>query len=225
MEQLKEAFNAGASQYDAQRKWIIPKFEDFYQNAIRAVEWKGSGPAILDIGAGTGLLSALLLERFPSASLTLIDVSDKMLQVARERFSGRAGIRYDTRDYRAGELGGPYDIICSALSIHHLDHNEKPLLYKNIYASLNPGGVFVNADQVEGETREQHLMYMKYWDDFVACAPIPHTIMKEAMARREVLDRAEKFSVQLVWLREAGFSDVDIFYKNRMFVIMRGRKQ
>ena len=101
MEQLKEAFDAIASDYDAQRRWIIPEFEDFYQNAVRGADWPGSDPAILDIGAGTGILSALLLEKYPHASLTLMDISDNMLKVARDRFSGRTGISYRAVDYRA----------------------------------------------------------------------------------------------------------------------------
>jgi tRNA (cmo5U34)-methyltransferase len=224
MESVKEAFDAIASEYDAQRKWIIPQFEDFYQNAVRAADCPGLEPAILDIGAGTGLLSALLLQKFPRAALTLMDISDNMLQVARDRFSGREGISYRAGDYRNEELDGPYDIICSALSIHHLEHDEKRSLYRRIHNALNPGGVFVNAEQVEGETPEQHLRYMKYWDDFVSSGPLPQPVAKRAMARRDTLDRMEKLSVQLSWLREVGFSSVDVVYKNRMLVVMRGRK-
>jgi len=63
MEHIRTAFNATASKYDAQRQWVIPEFDVFYGAAIRAADWPGSRPVILDIGAGTGLLSALLLQR------------------------------------------------------------------------------------------------------------------------------------------------------------------
>jgi tRNA (cmo5U34)-methyltransferase len=225
MELVKEAFDAIASDYDAHRRWIVPGFDDFYQNAVRGTDWPGSDPAILDIGAGTGLLSALLLERYPHASLTLMDISDNMLQVARERFSGRTGLIYRPIDYRQGDLGGPYDIVCSALSIHHLEHDEKRSLYGRIFAALNQGGVFVNAEQVEGETADEHRRNMAWWEDFIRSGPLPDSIAREAMARRDTLDRMEKASVQLAWLRESGFSSVDIVYKNRMLVVMRGWKR
>jgi tRNA (cmo5U34)-methyltransferase len=224
MEQVKEAFDAIASDYDAQRRWIIPEFEDFYQNAARGADWPGSDPTILDIGAGTGLLSAFLLEKYPHASLTLMDISDNMLTIARDRFSGRPGVVYRAVDYRNGDLGGPYDIICSALSIHHLEHVEKRDLYRRIFTALKPGGVFVNAEQVEAETDEEHRRNMAYWDDFVRSGPLPENIAREAMVRRDTLDRMEKASVQLAWLRESGFSSVDVVFKNRMLVVMRGRK-
>jgi tRNA (cmo5U34)-methyltransferase len=166
MERVKEAFDAIASDYDAQRRWIVPSFEDFYQNAVRSADWPGTDPAILDIGAGTGLLSALLIEKYPHASLTLMDISDNMLHVSRGRFSGRTGLIFRATDYRQADLGGPYDIVCSALSIHHLEHDEKRSLYKRIFAALNPGGVFVNAEQVEGETGVEHRRTMAYREDF-----------------------------------------------------------
>jgi tRNA (cmo5U34)-methyltransferase len=50
-------------------------------------------------------------------------------------------------------------MIVSALSIHYLGHEEKPVLYGKMHEALNPGGIFVHANQVEGETREQHLIY------------------------------------------------------------------
>jgi tRNA (cmo5U34)-methyltransferase len=225
MEQVKEVFDAIASDYDAQRRGIVPEFEDFYQNAVRGADWQGTDPAILDIGAGTGLLSALILEKYPYASLCLMDISDNMLKVARDRFAGRTGVKFRAIDYRQADLGGPYDIVCSALSIHHLEHDEKRSLYKRIFAALNPGGIFVNAEQVEGETEDEHRRNMAYWEDFIRSGPLPESIAREAISRRDTLDRVGKASLQLAWLRESGFSSVDIVYKNRMLVVMRGWKR
>jgi tRNA (cmo5U34)-methyltransferase len=224
MDEIRKAFDAIASQYDAQRKGIIPYFEDFYMAAAQAAEWPGQNPSILDIGSGTGLLSALLLEKYPLASLTLMDISANMLAIARQRFSGNDHVSYTVGDYRGEELGGPYDIICSALSIHHLDHEEKRALYARVYLALNQSGGFVNAEQVAGETSEQHRRYMEYWNDYVRHGPLPEEEWKNALQRRDTLDKMEKLSVQLGWLRAIGFSDVDVRYKNRMLTVIRGRK-
>jgi tRNA (cmo5U34)-methyltransferase len=224
MEEVRKAFDAIASCYDAQRKGIIPNFEDFYLAAAHAAEWHGKNPSILDIGSGTGLLSALLLEKFPVATLTLVDISTNMLSIARQRFSGNDRVIYRAGDYRYEGLDHTYDLICSALSIHHLDHEEKRGLYARIYSALNPGGVFVNAEQVAGETTDQHRRYMEYWNDYVRHGPLPEEEWKNALQRRDTLDKMEKLSVQLDWMRATGFSDVDVQYKNRMLTVMRGRK-
>jgi tRNA (cmo5U34)-methyltransferase len=225
MDDVRKAFDAIASHYDAQRKGIIPNFEDFYLAAAQAAEWHGKNPSILDIGSGTGLLSALLLEKFPAAILTLVDISPNMLAIARQRFSANDRVIYKAGDYRYEGLDRMYDLICSALSIHHLDHGEKRGLYARIYSALNPGGVFLNAEQVAGETLEQHGRYMEYWNDYVRHGPLPEVEWKNALERRDTLDKMEKLSVQLDWLRAIGFSDVDVRYKNRMLAVMRGRKR
>jgi tRNA (cmo5U34)-methyltransferase len=223
MDEIKNAFDSGASAYDALRRWIIPGFDNFYEAAIWAAEWPAGNPTILDIGAGTGLLSALLLQKYPLCTLTLLDISEKMLDVARERFSGRENVGYLVQDYCRHELSGQYDIICSALSIHHLEHEEKFALYEKIYGALKNGGIFVNAEQVEGESVWQQERYFRYWDEFVLKGPQMDQI-KEAMKRRDTLDKMEKLSVQLEWLRICGFSDVDVVYKNRSFAVFMGRK-
>jgi tRNA (cmo5U34)-methyltransferase len=224
MEHIRTAFNATASRYDAQRQWVIPEIDAFYGAAVRAADWPGSRPAILDIGAGTGLLSALLLQRYPDACLTLLDISDQMLKVAHERFSGNPDVKYITGDYSTGELGGPYDLVCSALSIHHLSHEDKQQLYRRVYDALNPGGVFVNADQAAGETPALDRQYMDYWNGFIRNGPLGTDEQAEILKRRATLDRSAKLSVQLGWLKDCGFLDVDVVYRNRIFVVITGRK-
>ena len=225
MHRVKETFEAIASTYDEQRRWIIPELDEFYGAAVRAAAQPLKKPAILDIGAGTGLLSELLCEAYAGASVTLLDISEKMIEVARRRFAGREGVRFVVADYRHGDLGGPFDAICSALSIHHLEKEEKRDLYQRIYGALKPGGVFVNADQVEGETPELHRRNLAYWDDFVLHGPLDPAEIRAMVERRKTLDRMEKLSLQLGWLKEIGFSDVDVPYKNRSFAVFTGRRK
>jgi tRNA (cmo5U34)-methyltransferase len=70
MEQIKKAFDAIATEYDSLREVVIPDLQQFYTTAVWAAESSAPEPAILDIGAGTGLLSALILEKFPIAQMT-----------------------------------------------------------------------------------------------------------------------------------------------------------
>jgi tRNA (cmo5U34)-methyltransferase len=225
MEHIRTAFDAIASEYDAQRQWVIPELDAFYGTAIWAADWPGASPSILDIGAGTGLLSALLLQRYPDASLTALDISEEMLKVAKKRFAGNTNVRYIIGDYVTTDLGGRYDLICSALSIHHLMHEDKRDLYQRIYQALNPGGIFVNADQAAGETPSLDRLYMQYWDEFVRNGPLREDEQKEILKRRATLDRNAKLSVQLKWLCDCGFSDVDVVYRNRIFIVLTGRKE
>ena len=225
MDQVRDAFDAIASEYDAERRWLIPAYDDFYHAAVSAADWPGEQPRILDIGAGTGALSALLLGRYPEADLTLLDISSEMLDIAAKRFSPNEHVHLIVSDYSHEDLPGSYDLVCSALSIHHLETADKQQLFRRIFAALNPGGIFINAEQVMGETPDQHRRNMAYWEDVVRTGPLPERVWTRAKQRRDTLDRMEKLTIQLVWLREAGFTCVDVLYKNRMFAVMRGRKE
>lgn len=224
MDEVKVAFDAGASEYDTQRRWIIPDIEAFYGAAVWAAAWPGEAPSILDIGAGTGLLSALLLQRYPKASITLLDNSEKMLEIAKKRFAGRSGMQFMVADYRHESLPRKYDLITSALSIHHLDREEKYALYQRIFGALNPGGIFVNAEEVKGESAWQQERNFAYWDAFVNDSPLPVGKKAEILGRRDRLDQEERLSVQMGWLTEIGFADVDVVYKNRSFAVFTGRR-
>jgi len=224
MEHIRQAFNRFAQDYDTQREYIIPEMRQFYSTAVWAAESGNPEPEILDIGAGTGLMSAYLLEKFPQAHLTLVDIAENMLDMARQRFAGRGNTRYVVSDYSTGDLGRPYDIACSALSIHHLAAEEKRLLFRRIFACLKPGGMFVNADQADGETPYFRERYLKYWNEFLRGGPMTEAQHAEILKRRDTLDRNEKLSDQLAWLREAGFSDVDVVYRNRTFIVTVARK-
>jgi tRNA (cmo5U34)-methyltransferase len=223
MQGLKETFDTLASRYDDQRRWIIPDLEGFYHAAVRAVALRQKSPSILDIGAGTGLLSGLLLEAYPGARITLLDISEKMMGVAKARFRRRKGIRFVAADYRRRDLGGPFDAICSALSIHHLEREEKRELYRKVFGALKRGGVFVNADEVAGESDAEQRENLASWDDFLRNGPLGREEVEEIIRRRETFDRMEMMSVQVGWMREIGFTDVDVIYKNRSFTFFMGR--
>ncbi|OPY36241.1 MAG: ubiquinone/menaquinone biosynthesis methyltransferase [Methanoregula sp. PtaU1.Bin051] len=224
MEHIRKAFNAFATEYDAQREYVIPDLRNYYGAAVWAAESETAEPAILDIGAGTGLLSAFMLRKFPAAHLTLMDIAENMLDVARERFRDQKNIRYIVCDYSRSDLFGPYDIVCSALSIHHLETEDKRRLFRRIFAALKPGGIFVNADQADGETPYFRDRNLEYWNDFLRSGPLNDAEHAEILMRRNTLDLNEKLSVQLGWLRKAGFSDVDVVYKNRTFIVTVAKK-
>jgi len=224
MEDVRHAFDSFALEYDAQRDHVIPELPQFYGAAAWAAESPRHPPRILDIGAGTGTMSGLLLQKYPAATIVLMDFSERMLDVARQRFAGQPGIEYRVGDYRSADLGGPYDIVVSALSIHHLESGEKPRLFERIYAALVPGGIFVNADQADGETPYFTRRYLEYWNEYLASGPLAHHEHEGVQRRREHLDKNDPVSHQLRWLREAGFHDVDLVYRNRTFIVTAAKK-
>lgn len=90
IEKILERFNQVAEKYDEQRKLFIPCFDDYYGTSITFLsKIRNDFRDILDLGAGTGLLTKYLYEKYPNANYTLVDISDQMLEIARQRFKGR----------------------------------------------------------------------------------------------------------------------------------------
>lgn len=220
---IKYVFDAAASDYDRQRRQLIPCFDDFYGIAVSLVECTGSSPRILDLGAGTGLFSSFVLQKYSDAQLTLVDLSDKMLEGARVRFKPIDSVQYITADYTSYESTEPYDAVISSLSIHHLTHEDKQRLFHTIHRLLRPGGVFVNADQVQGHTSVSDAYYRMRWLEAIEQAGLSQEDITAAIERRKV-DINASVHDQIAWLEQAGFHDVDCMYKYFDFGVFFGRK-
>lgn len=219
---IRESFNSAAARYDGVRRMLIPCFDDFYGSAAALLGEAGDRPLrVLDLGAGTGLLAAALRDRMPAARITLLDVAEDMLSVARQRFDGDDGVTFHVADYGTDDLGGPYDAVVSALSIHHLEHPAKQALFRRVFAALAPGGRFVNADQAQGPTPALAARYDAVWVEQVHARGVSEADFAAAR-RRQSFDRMAPLTDQLRWLGEAGFAEVDCVYKNWSFVVYTG---
>jgi tRNA (cmo5U34)-methyltransferase len=220
----RQVFDGAAAGYDALRRQLIPCFDGFYGMALDLLGFApGAAPRILDVGAGTGLLSAMVKARWPAARLTLLDFSEEMLARARERFAG-APVPVEIRvgDSRVAPLGGPWDAVVSALSIHHLRDAEKRDLYARAFAALAPGGILVNADNVEAEDAAVQARDRAAWIDAMRAAGLGEADLQAGLRRTEV-DVLAPLALQLGWLRELGFEQVDCAYKWRHFAVFSGR--
>lgn len=220
---LKEKFDLGAMEYDRQRKHVIPCLEDLYQVISDLARSEISNPKILDLGAGTGLLTSYLFDHYPEAHFTLLDLSEEMLNIAKERFIPASNFRYVVADYLKHDFQDLFDLVVSSLSIHHLEHKDKNLLYSKIYDYLNPGGVFLNADQVLGPTPANENEYQKNWMDKIEVGSLSES-GKQRIYDRMKLDNPAKLEDNIKWLKNSGFKNVDVYYKYYNFVVLYGKR-
>lgn len=220
---LKEKFDENAEHYDKIRKLIIPCFNDLYNITTELANSNKESPKILDLGAGTGLLTKYLLEKYPEAEFTLIDLSEEMLKIAENRFKCNNNFKYIVADYSTYDLANSFDMVVSSLSIHHLEDEDKKKLYKKVYNSLNQGGIFLNADQVIGSTPNIDKIYQKNWLQKIEENNFSGPEKNTAIERMK-FDNPATLENNLKWLTDCGFKDVDVYYKYYNFCIFYGRK-
>lgn len=218
---VQAVFDATAATYDPARRKLIPCFDRFYAAAVELLPQDAG--RVLELGAGTGLFSAFLRQRLPGAQMHLVDVSEAMLQQARVRLAADARVTMEAADYSKLELGAGWDVVASALSIHHLEHAAKRALFARVFGALQQGGVFVNADQVAGPDEALEAEYVQRWLTAVRACGATETQVEESLYR-QCEDRRAPVEVQLQWLREAGFAEVDCWFKDGSFAVLVGRR-
>lgn len=173
----------------------VPGYERLQQELIAA-----SGPEavrILELGTGTGETARRLLARHPTARLVGIDASESMLAAARTVLPGER-VELLARRVEEPLPGGPFDLVASALCVHHLDPQAKADLFVRARQALRPGGRFVLADVVV--------------PDDPADADTPLT---------PGFDQPSPLADQLRWLGEAGF-DARVSWADGDLAVMVG---
>ena len=174
----------------------------------------------LDVGCGAGNYSLKLLEKLPNLNATLIDLSQPMLDRAKERVQAVTNGRIHTHqsDIRELELGeSQFDIIMAAAVLHHLrEEAEWTAVFQKLYRALKPGGSIWISDLVThtAEAIEQMMVerYGRYLTNLKDEAYRDHVF---AYIAAEDTPRPLLFQIDL--LRQVGFTQAEILHKNSVF--------
>jgi tRNA (cmo5U34)-methyltransferase len=177
----------------------------------------------LDLGAGDGILSAVLLARYPAAEPVLVDFSPPMLAAAKERLAPLAPqptfLEADlaTPDWRDSVATyAPFDAIVSSFAIHHLEDERKRALYGELVDLLTPGGTFAHIEHVAADTPWMARAFEKGMIDAIweYGRRSDHSLTRDAAAAAYAnrLDRDDNrlapLETQCAWLRDAGYTQV-----------------
>ncbi len=144
---LRQEFDREAPGYDRTARASMPGYTELHRALVRGIPFLPTRSfRVLELGVGTGALTSAVLQTFPQAEVVGLDVSPKMIAAARRRLRPFL----DRVELRAGRLEaaweGRYDVVVSALAIHHLLDQQKWALFRRIARSLTPGGYFGDGD-------------------------------------------------------------------------------
>jgi tRNA (cmo5U34)-methyltransferase len=207
-----------ADTYESERRRMLADYDVLYAACAElALESVRAGGRVLDLGAGTGLLSRFVLRARPDVHVTLVDGDSAMLARARTHLDPATPLLH--RDLRDELPAGPWDAVVSSMAIHHLEHPDKRDLFRRIRAALGESGVFVNAEQILGPTPWLQARNMRWWEDAARALGSDDDEIARAHVRFQ-LDREATVEDQLGWLRDAGFTHVDCVWKHYRFALL-----
>jgi tRNA (cmo5U34)-methyltransferase len=175
---------------------------------------------VLDVGCGAGNYTLKLLERLPNLDATLIDLSQPMLDRARDRVSRATTGRITTIQGDIRELalpGGQFDIVLAAAVLHHLRTDaEWQQVFTAFHRALRPGGSIWIFDLVESSIPKiEQLMHHRYGEYLTRLKDEAYRDHVFAYVQKEDTPRSLMFQLDL--LRQVGFSQIDILHKNVCF--------
>ncbi|PAV08032.1 class I SAM-dependent methyltransferase [Methanosphaera cuniculi] len=213
MSDLKTHFNETSKHYDNLVKKTIPKYDEMIEALVNSIPEK-ENLRILDLGCGTGNISLQVLERFPDAKITCLDISDKMIEVAKEKLAGYENIEFVLGDFTIVDIIDDYDAIISSLALHHIrDENDKRQMYQYIYDSLKQDGVFYNADVMEANSKYNSKLNERIADKYMAENQLTVEDMKDHKKKREHNDHPITITDHLRLLEDVGFKEIDVIWK------------
>ena len=166
-------------------------------------------PRILDLGTGAGRLVILAKKVRPNARFVGLDFSPTMLVAMRNTFGDDQSVTIVEHDFDSKlPPMGRFDAVISSFAIHHLVHERKQGLYREIFEMAVPGGVFCNLEHVASPTPRVHERFLEAigWPD------------------EDPSNKLLDVETQLQWLEEIGFEDVDCYWKWRELALLAGTK-
>ncbi len=194
---------------------------------------------VVDLGAGEGHLTALLLECFPGAAAVALDGSESMRELATgrlSRFGDRARVAaFDLASLEWWDLLFGVDLVVSSLALHHLNEAKKQYLYKAVAERTSARGALIVADLIEPAHAATRRVAGEQWDataraqaDAVG-APDRYGAFVDArwnyFRHPAPGDTPSALFHQLVWLRHAGFASVDCVWMLAGHAVFGGFKQ
>ncbi|MEK7287576.1 MAG: class I SAM-dependent methyltransferase [Elusimicrobiota bacterium] len=193
---------------------------------------------IFELGAGTGLLTQRILERYPGAEVEGIDGSQEMLAMARRKlssFNKRLTLRRSSfQEYNWDSLAaGAYHAVVSSFSLHHLDHGVVPGLFDRLARILAPGGRLIIADYVASPYPRLQRRYEDLWvearranlNKTFGLALTKEQVWKDHEAAKKAEgDNPALLDDLLKWLASAGLEEVECYWKNFCYAVYGGVK-
>ena len=223
LDAVREQFEQRAFDYDGLIPRLIPRYREQHDLILQLIPFETNAHIkVLDLGAGTGILSALILQAFPQANVLAFDIAEKMLKVCQTNLSAyQEQLTLQQGNFAEDNFGNGYDLVVSGLAIHHLDSAGKQTLFKKLFQSMNSGGILLIRDIVTAATPRLTEQYEQLWRQYIKASGEDDAAWFQNYLEEDIPSSVEE---QTRWLSEAGFADTACHWRHLNFAIFGGVK-
>jgi len=219
MKHSHDYFRDIAASYDSLVLRAVPRYEEMVDELVRCLP--ETATSVLELGCGTGRLTALLLTHYSSAQITAVDAAPEMIDVAGEQVSrgSSAASRVEFVVSTFEEFSAPngaYDLVTSNLSLHHIV--EKAPFYSKLRKMIALGGLFVLGDELKAEAPRIDALNRGAWMEFSRQpGHLTEEELSEILRHDAEFDHYETLGEQVRMLEAAGFDPVDCVWRWRNY--------
>jgi ubiquinone/menaquinone biosynthesis C-methylase UbiE len=234
--------------WDRQQEGYIPHREQLITTMLDATEAVvGNAPLALDLACGPGTISARLLKRFPQARCVALDIDPVLLAIGKGALGTMGGRLHwidadlTTDDWPPIFGNEQFDVVLTATALHWLPSSQLVTTYRSIATVLRPGGLLLNADRLEFDSRSPTCQKLSTsltktrwqtafaagdiddWDAWWASLPGHPTLDPLLDARRQRFAQTDhavydpiitSFALHTGALVEAGFHEIDTIWQD-----------
>jgi tRNA (cmo5U34)-methyltransferase len=217
---VQRHLDVSADDYDIQIRRFIPHYDEMLATGVEVLA--AIAPAdghVLDLGGGTGALSSAVLEALPRVRVTVLDVDPDMLEEARRRLARFPG-RVSFHQGSFLDALPRADAVVASLALHHVhDLQTKTALYRSIREMLPAGGVLLNLDAAVTEGARLNRLGFDRWAARMGDHGITDAQARAHFAAWANEDRYFPLDVELAALRQAGFDEVECFWRRALSAV------
>ena len=141
-------------------KWLTPFYDSLVERPMSELHMRKDllsqmgnldSKRILDVGCGTGTLSFLIKQRYPSAEVIGLDGDPQILEIARSKAqNGGAEIRFEQgMSFDLPYPDASFDVILTSFMLHHLNRENKQKTAAEMYRVLRTGGQLFGVDFIQ----------------------------------------------------------------------------
>jgi tRNA (cmo5U34)-methyltransferase len=218
-------FDSITSDYSKAIERCFPRYREMLWAVVDYLPRSQPFQSMLEIGCGTGNLSALLHDVYPDAAIRVVDVSAESLDVCRARLSDCSHLVVENADFsQIDYTPSSFDLIVSSIAIHHLPSAAKRTLFARMHQWLTADGVLCIADQCAGANEQVHSQHIRNWKLISKDAGATEQEWDMWMQHQANDDHHDTLEDQIEWLREAGFRHVECIWRYLLWSVIRVQK-
>jgi tRNA (cmo5U34)-methyltransferase len=201
--------------FDDMLQRSIPQY-DVMRETVKdiALKYMKNNTAVIDVGCARGDAIGSLAHMFPKVDFFGLDVSEAMLDQARDKFKDQHNVAICHRDLKEGlNIGGKASVILAVLTVQFTPIEYRMQIIRDMFNQLFDGGCLIIVEKVLGESAEIDVLFRERYYALKG----KNGYSKDDIDRKKLALEGVLVPITAKWnesmLRSAGFTQVDCFWR------------